>query len=168
MIERLRKLRNSLGLNQKEFSQKINIGSSTLAMLETGQRAIKDIHISQICSVFNVSEHWLRTGEGEMFQQLATFSLDDEAKKSNLSELEIAIMRSYMSLDRETRDKLMDGIEAHFKEKYGIETAATVETIATVKNTDQEVEEELDILRQELKAEKKGRTSSASRAQDII
>ena len=54
--ERIRKIRNSIGLNQKDFSKKINVGTYTLAMFETGQRALKDIHISQICNTFNVNE----------------------------------------------------------------------------------------------------------------
>ncbi len=70
MNERIKLLRESLGLSQKAFSEKILVGSSTLAMWELGTRTIKDIHISKICSEFNVDENWLRTGNGEMFVQL--------------------------------------------------------------------------------------------------
>lgn len=67
MNERLRKIRAAIGISQQEFSKRINVGYSTLAMLETGQRKIKDIHIAAICHVFNVNEVWFRTGVGEMF-----------------------------------------------------------------------------------------------------
>lgn len=67
--ERLKQIREYTGLSQKEFSERIHIGSSTLAMLETGDRKIKDLHISLICTEFNINEHWFRTGEGEMLVQ---------------------------------------------------------------------------------------------------
>lgn len=66
MNERLKKIREYAGLSQKEFSERIHIGSSTLAMFETGDRKIKDIHISTICAEFGINEKWFRTGEGEM------------------------------------------------------------------------------------------------------
>lgn len=66
MNERLKQIREYTGLSQKEFSERIHIGSSTLAMLETGDRKIKDLHVSLICTAFSIDEHWFRTGEGDM------------------------------------------------------------------------------------------------------
>lgn len=66
MNERLKKIREYTGLSQKEFSERIHVGSSTLAMFETGNRKIKDIHISTICTEFGINENWFRTGEGDM------------------------------------------------------------------------------------------------------
>ena len=40
----------------------------TVAGYETGRRVPLDIVIQTICTRFNVDEHWLRTGEGEMFK----------------------------------------------------------------------------------------------------
>ena len=37
--------------------------------METGTRNITDRTIQLICNEFNVNEHWLRTGEGDMFVQ---------------------------------------------------------------------------------------------------
>lgn len=78
MNKRLKQLRSVLGFNQRDFSERINVGASTLAMFETGQRELKDIHIAAICREFNVNENWLRTGEGEMFQQITK---DEEIAK---------------------------------------------------------------------------------------
>lgn len=69
MIERLKELRKSLGLNQASFAAKIHVAQTTYSQLENGVRKIKDIHVSQICNAFNVSEEWLRTGNGPMFLQ---------------------------------------------------------------------------------------------------
>lgn len=75
MEERLKNLRNTLKMNQKDFAQSLGLGQSTWAMIEVGKRELNDRHIKLICSIHNVSENWLRTGSGEMFVQL---SQDDE------------------------------------------------------------------------------------------
>lgn len=110
--ERLKTIRESLKLTQREFSSKINIGQSTLTQLENGQRSIKDIHISQVCSTFNVNENWFRNGEGDMFN--AEISLDDFARMNNISELELDIIRVYMRLDQETRNKFISEMSKVF------------------------------------------------------
>ena len=37
-------------------------------MIEKGKRSIANRTASDICRIFGVDEHWLRTGEGEMFR----------------------------------------------------------------------------------------------------
>ena len=59
MKERLKELRKALGLSQQEFSERINVAQSTYAHFETGRRELRDIHISQICTTFNVREELL-------------------------------------------------------------------------------------------------------------
>lgn len=39
--------------------------------VENGRAAVSDIMITSICRTYSVSEHWLRTGDGEMFIQIA-------------------------------------------------------------------------------------------------
>ena len=39
-------------------------------MIESGTRVPSDRTISDICREFNVNETWLRTGEGELFNQI--------------------------------------------------------------------------------------------------
>jgi hypothetical protein len=36
-------------------------------MIESGTNLLTEKNIKFICMTFNVSEHWLRTGEGKMF-----------------------------------------------------------------------------------------------------
>lgn len=67
MNNRIRKLRKTLGLSQAEFGEKIGVKQTTVAGYETGGRTPLDVVVSLICREFNVSERWLRTGEGDMF-----------------------------------------------------------------------------------------------------
>ena len=64
--ERIKKVREYYDLTQSEFSKSINIGQSTLAMLESGSREVNDRHISLISLTYDVNENWLKNGEGEM------------------------------------------------------------------------------------------------------
>ncbi|PKM67110.1 MAG: XRE family transcriptional regulator [Firmicutes bacterium HGW-Firmicutes-2] len=107
MNERLKQLRESLGISQREFSQNIRIGQSTLAMLETGQRIMKDIHISQICSEFGVNEDWLRTGEGEMFKN-DDFAYDLGTYAAKATDLDRAVITEWMKLNDDTKKNLYE------------------------------------------------------------
>ncbi|MBD5169356.1 MAG: helix-turn-helix transcriptional regulator [Oscillibacter sp.] len=75
MGERIKKLRKALDLTQQEFCERIGVKRNTIAKYETNRGEPIDAVISLICREFNVSESWLRTGEGEMFVQR---SEDDE------------------------------------------------------------------------------------------
>lgn len=67
MTERLKQLRKTLKINQTNFAQELGITQTAYSMIENGNNPLSDRHIKVICSAFNVSEHWLRTGDGEMF-----------------------------------------------------------------------------------------------------
>ena len=68
MDERIKELRKALGLTQQEFSERIGVKRNTVAQYEMGRNPPNDTVITLICREFNVSEEWLRTGQGEMFQ----------------------------------------------------------------------------------------------------
>lgn len=70
MNERIRLLRKELGLNQSDFGNKIGVKQGTVACYESGARTPLDAVVSSICREFDVNEEWLRTGEGEMFEQM--------------------------------------------------------------------------------------------------
>lgn len=69
MQNRIRELRKSQKLTQTEFGARIGIKGNTVTGYETGLRVPSDAVILSICREFNVSEWWLRTGEGDMFVQ---------------------------------------------------------------------------------------------------
>ena len=67
MHDRIKQLRKSLGLTQEEFSARIGVKRGAIANYEIGRNEPVDAVVSLICREFNVSETWLRTGEGEMY-----------------------------------------------------------------------------------------------------
>jgi len=65
--KRVKDLRKTLNMTQVSFSQVIALSSGYLAGIETEKRRVNNRLIKLICSSFNVSEQWLRCGEGNMF-----------------------------------------------------------------------------------------------------
>ena len=53
------------GLTKTAFAEKINVGQSFVSQLCSGVKMPSDRTIADICREFNISEVWLRTGEGE-------------------------------------------------------------------------------------------------------
>ncbi len=71
MNERIKYLRKEIfKMSQDEFGNRIGISRSNVANIEIGRINITDRVLSDISSEFNVNEHWLRTGEGDMFLTL--------------------------------------------------------------------------------------------------
>lgn len=66
---RIKTLRQTLGMSQTDFGQKIGVTRSVLSNLDLGITTLHDPLLSLVCSVFNVRREWLETGSGEMFEQ---------------------------------------------------------------------------------------------------
>lgn len=67
MKDRIKKIRKDLDLTQQEFSAKIGSTQNIVANYETGRRNPSASVINNICKTFDITEEWLRTGEGEMY-----------------------------------------------------------------------------------------------------
>lgn len=70
MKERIKALRKALKLNQKEFGQETMTSLSAVQKWESGENTPSPAIVALIARKWNVSEAWLRTGEGEMFEEL--------------------------------------------------------------------------------------------------
>lgn len=70
LFDRIKCLRNELNLKQDEFGKKLSLTKFAISNYENGRTGIPDRVINDMCREFNVNETWLRTGEGEMFEQL--------------------------------------------------------------------------------------------------
>jgi len=69
MQERIKALRKALKLTQAKFAEQLGVKPNTISQYESGRNEPIDAVVSLICREFNVSETWLRTGEGEMYVQ---------------------------------------------------------------------------------------------------
>lgn len=65
--ERIKKLRETLGLTLESFGEKVGVTRGAISNLEKGNRNLTEQMTKAICREFGVDYIWLTTGEGEMF-----------------------------------------------------------------------------------------------------
>lgn len=65
--DRIKEVRLHAGMSQVEFGSRLKLSQSAVANYEKNVRTPIDSIINSICKEFNVSESWLRTGEGKPF-----------------------------------------------------------------------------------------------------
>lgn len=56
-------------VTQQEMADKLGLSQNFIWQIESGDRTPSDRTVSDICREFGVNEVWLRTGDGEPFQQ---------------------------------------------------------------------------------------------------
>ena len=78
MNERIKALRKELGLSQDVFAEKLGLTKNYISLVENGNRNLSEQSIKVLCTMFNVNEEWLRTGNGEM---MSPVSKDEEISK---------------------------------------------------------------------------------------
>lgn len=118
MKDRIKKIRKELDLTQQEFADRIGIKRNSFANYETGRNTPIDAIIVSICREFNVNEHWLRDGTGEMFikqtrdEQIAAFigdMLKDE--KESFKRRLISALANLDESDWDVLEKLVDSMQ---------------------------------------------------------
>lgn len=109
MKERLKLLRKTLGLKQKELAEKLEVATGNIGNWEIGKYPIPRARIYQICSKFNVRREWLENGEGEMFEPVESLT-EDEIFVKKIKELIEALPESQRELCLKTAREIVDGM----------------------------------------------------------
>ena len=107
MNERIKELRKALGLTLEEFGAKIGMGKSSVSKIEKGLNGTTDQTIRSICREFKVSEDWLRTGEGAMFDQEQPSILARLSSECTLTAREQSVVAAFLELDEADRAAIM-------------------------------------------------------------
>lgn len=105
--ERIKQVRKEKSLTQQALGDRIGVKQNTIALIESGKRNTSDQLLISICREFNINEHWLRTGEGEMLIKPDTFSLDEYARERGATELDLAIAKVYFDLPPTVRTDML-------------------------------------------------------------
>lgn len=104
------------GLTKTDFAARINISQSFISRLVSGEKLPSDRTIADICREFNISEVWLRTGEGEPHMER---DKDEEfleiMEKINISDDDLIkrIIKAYWFLDDDEKaavKKMIDNL----------------------------------------------------------
>lgn len=107
MKDRIREVREHFGLSMEKFGSRIGIGKASISLLESGKNNPSVQTIILICREFGVNEQWLRTGEGEMFEQTRASVLDRLSTEYDLSREQRSVIEAFLDLDPQERDVIL-------------------------------------------------------------
>ena len=68
MKERLKLLRYTLGIKQRELAERLGLNVSAVGAWETGVKPLPKMRAFQICKLYNIRVDWLLNGAGDMFE----------------------------------------------------------------------------------------------------
>ena len=142
---RIKQIRRTLGIRQKDFADRLGLSQSYLSELEGGKTP-SDIVIKSISSQYHVSETWLRTGDGEMYERP---ELDEVIASYDFPDIVRRLLETYETLSQEQQEAVLE-----YARRF-IQSLADAPAQPTI-------EERVEAYRRELEAEeaaKKGRSS---------
>lgn len=117
--ERVKEVRKSLNLTMEQFGNKLGVTKVAISNIEKEKRNLTEQMSRAICREFNVSEEWLKTGEGEMYQQLSedeeiagiVSDLLEEGKDNAFYGIILEIAKTYNELSLASQKVLTEAAE---------------------------------------------------------
>lgn len=109
---RVKSVREALGLTSADFARKLNVKSGTVSMLETGTSKPGAEILIKISDTFGVPTDWLLKGEGEMFKNGVT----PEIPITPIKVKEVKTVASNEIVDVSLYQKLVNTLEDRCKE----------------------------------------------------
>lgn len=107
MNERIKKIRKTIGLSQRDFGSRLGISDTAVSKLEKGDRNPSEQTIKSICREFNVDYFWLTEGIGdEMFIEKESDSTKLVAEEYGLTDSEADMIVKFLKLTPNEREIL--------------------------------------------------------------
>ena len=100
LVNRMKAVRETLNLSQREFGEKLGVSRDVISNIEYGRVPPKKLLLQHMCQQYKVNEHWLETGEGEMFVE--NFESEDKF---------VEALSIFKSLRPEFQDYALDQIK---------------------------------------------------------
>lgn len=116
MNERLKLLREALGLTQTDFGNKLGLARNTIANYEGGLREPNDAILKLICKTFNVDYYWLSKGaDVDMFTAFPETIIDEVVEQFDLNKDDRALIETYLEASQEQRKAVQDFFQTFAK-----------------------------------------------------
>lgn len=120
---RVKQVRETLGLSQAKFAEKVKLGIGTIKNIEYSLTEPNPRYIEQIAEICGVSIVWLETGDGEMFrkmtrrEKIAAFVSEALADESDSFKSDLILTLSALSDDgwKKLRDVIREFKKAEEK-----------------------------------------------------
>lgn len=111
MINRIIKVREESNLSQEKFADRLGLSRNFINQVENGKKNISERTLADICREFNVNEEWLRTGRGNMKEDIP---VEDEYFKAaaqiskGKDKLAMQAIIEYWKLDEKSKQVFRD------------------------------------------------------------
>lgn len=122
--DRLKAIRNELGITQQEFADGLGIQRGTVANYEIGKNKPIAAIIKMICEKYNINKKWLETGEGDMFadltrdEEIARFvAKATSGRDENIQRRLLALLSSMTDEEMEVMVRVMDRFSSTKEDK---------------------------------------------------
>ena len=108
--ERMREVRQTLHLSQKEFARRLGLSKDMISNIEYKRVEPRDVLLEHLCAVYRVNPNWLFKGEGEMFTNASGAKLqevEDMFSKLDAQSQEYALqqIRWLLQMQKEKQQK---------------------------------------------------------------
>lgn len=119
--ERVKEARKALNKTQDEFSAPLGINKAAISKIEKGENNLSASLGKLIEKTYNISENWLRSGEGEMFvtgspeEEVAAFA--GETLRLPLDAPQMRFMRAMSKIPPEWWPKIGEIIDEVLEEE---------------------------------------------------
>ena len=71
MNQRMKMVREALGMSQANFAESADIGLGVIKNIDSNRTEPNDHFYNVLCARYNINRAWLETGEGEMFVEMS-------------------------------------------------------------------------------------------------
>lgn len=122
--ERIKKLRRFLDLTQQEFADRLGVSRGNIGAYETDRSNVGPAAFSLICRTFNVSEAWLRDGEGgedpvfvkrDRLDELETFVADLETQDPDFRHRLLTILAKFRPEQWELLEEMVQELSSQIQ-----------------------------------------------------
>nr|DAF72085.1 MAG TPA: helix-turn-helix XRE-family like protein [Caudoviricetes sp.] len=97
MNGRIKLIRKTLGISQRDFGKKIGISDTAVSKLESGERNPSEQTLKSICREFNVDYFWLTEGaDVDMFMKLPNTLMEKLSERYNLNKKSQMVLKTYL------------------------------------------------------------------------
>ena len=107
MNGRIKLIRKTLGISQRDFGKKIGISDTAVSKLESGERNPSEQTLKSICREFNVDYFWLTEGaDVDMFMKLPNTLMEKLSERYNLSKKSQMVLNPYLEAPDDEKEAI--------------------------------------------------------------
>lgn len=140
--ERIKEVRKSLGLTLEKFGECIGVTRGSMSNLENGHRNLTEQMTKSICREFNVSDEWLRTGEGEMFLPVNRKTKIEKLTNQLLSEESDSFKNRLVSVLADLTENEWEFLEKKAMQLCGIDNESDINKLYSELPAGKDIEKE--------------------------